>query len=326
MILFLILLFTALAPQIPSLGTEDRVSIVNDAFALAVGGYSATTAALDLLTNYKTETEYIVWNEIVSRLGQLRSVWAGESEEITAKLAKFNLGLLSNVATSLGWTPKEGESHLVKLLRVLVIKPVLSLGHPAFVQQAKEKFAAFAAGDDTAIHPDLRTTVFSTVLKNGGVAEFDQLVALYKRAASADEKVAVLGALSSGATAELLTKALDFALSDEVRSQDVIYITASIGESPLGRDVAWAYLTTNWTKFFERLGSGSFLLGRMTQDFTASFTSDEKADEVQAYFDKLNYPAIENNVKQGIESIRARARWLSTERESVAAWLLANVQ
>jgi hypothetical protein len=59
--------YAALAPQVATLPSVDRVGLISDAFSLAIGGYSSTTAALDLLQNYISETQSIVWSEIDQR-------------------------------------------------------------------------------------------------------------------------------------------------------------------------------------------------------------------------------------------------------------------
>jgi hypothetical protein len=60
-------MLAVLAPHVPSLSTVDRVGVIGDAFALAVGGYSSTVTALELLQHYSSETQYIVWAEITQR-------------------------------------------------------------------------------------------------------------------------------------------------------------------------------------------------------------------------------------------------------------------
>ena len=52
-------------------------------------------------------------------------------------------------------------------------------------------------------------------------------------------------------------QALNFALSSEVRSQDVIYITAAVGDSVAGRDAGWSFFKDNWGRFQTAFGSGA---------------------------------------------------------------------
>jgi len=319
-------LLQELSSQISSLGTVDRVGLINDAFSLAVGGYSSTASALDLLRHYSSESAYIVWTEIDQRIGQLTSAWASEPEELRAKLNKFALSLYQGIASTIGWTAQEGEDHLHKLLRVLIIGRVLSLGQPEFVAQAKERFAAFVAGDETQIPTDLRTVVYATALRNGGAAEFEQLVELYKKAASADAKVHTLGAIGASRDPEVILRALEFALSSDVRQQDVITVTASVANNSAAHDIAWNFFKSNFQRFYDGFHAGSFLLGRIASDFAGVFSTEAKAQEIEAFFAEKNVASIDRAVKQAVESIRARARWLDADRAAVNAWLSANVQ
>jgi puromycin-sensitive aminopeptidase len=58
--------------------------------------------------------------------------------------------------------------------------------------------------------------------------------------------------LASFSNKPLLTKALSFSLSDEVRSQDSVRFIACIARNPLGRDLAWDFFKENFTLLKDR--------------------------------------------------------------------------
>ena len=64
------------------LTVEDRAGMIADAGALASSGYGKTSGLLSLLKSFDSETSYVVWNEILSRLNAVRSAWIFEDEEI----------------------------------------------------------------------------------------------------------------------------------------------------------------------------------------------------------------------------------------------------
>lgn len=57
------------------------------------------------------------------------------------------------------------------------------------IAEARKRFAQFVQGDAAAIDPNLRGTVFSLVLKNGGEKEYDQVVKIYQDTKVADQKL-----------------------------------------------------------------------------------------------------------------------------------------
>ena len=65
----------------------------------------------------------------------------------------------------------DDEDALTTMLRPLAIAGAGNAGDPAVIAEAKTRFAQFVAGDEGAVHPDLRSAVFSMALRNGGRAE-----------------------------------------------------------------------------------------------------------------------------------------------------------
>jgi puromycin-sensitive aminopeptidase len=72
-------------------------------------------------------------------------------------------------------------------------------------------------------------------------------------------------------------------MSNEVRSQDTVFVISSVASSKLGRDLAWNYFKDNWDLFNERF-KGAFLLVRLVKSLTENFASEEKAVEIENFF------------------------------------------
>jgi puromycin-sensitive aminopeptidase len=72
-------------------------------------------------------------------------------------------------------------------------------------------------------------------------------------------------------------------MSNEVRSQDTVFVISSVASSKLGRDLAWNYFKDNWDLFNERF-KGAFLLVRLVKSLTENFASEEKAVEIEHFF------------------------------------------
>lgn len=85
-----------------------------------------------------------------------------------------------------------------------------------------------------------------------------------------------------------MVKVLAFAMSNEVRSQDTVFVISSVSSSKLGRDLAWTYFKDNWDLFNERF-KGAFLLVRLVKSLTENFASEEKAIEIDNFFKVKNF-------------------------------------
>lgn len=77
-------------------------------------------------------------------------------------------------------------------------------------------------------------------------------------------------------------------MSNEVRSQDTVFVISSVASSKLGRELAWNYFKDNWDLFNERF-KGAFLLVRLVKSLTENFASEEKAIEIDNFF-KVKIP------------------------------------
>lgn len=153
------------------LPVEDRAGMIADAGALAQSGYQKTSGVLSLLKGFDSETEFVVWNEIVARLTAVQSAWIFEDEAVRSGLEKFQLSLLSAKAHALGWTFSSKDGHIEQQFKAMLFGSAGLSGDEAIIKASKEMFAKYMAGDKTAIHPNIRGSVFAIALKNGGQDE-----------------------------------------------------------------------------------------------------------------------------------------------------------
>ena len=106
----------------PLLNASDRISLVADAAALAISGDGTTTGFLSLAENFKKETNFFVWDELLKRLGQLQSAWYEQPDKVINALRAFSMNLVSEKVVEVGWEAKPGEDYLTSQLRPLLIK------------------------------------------------------------------------------------------------------------------------------------------------------------------------------------------------------------
>ena len=153
------------------LSVEDRAGMIADAGALAASGYSKTSGVLNLLKGFDGEKQFVVWNEILSRLSTIQGAWIFEDQKIKDGLETFQRDLVSGLAHKAGWQFKDSDSHLDQQFKGMLFGSAGLSGDQAVIKAAKEMFAKFAAGDKSAIHPNIRGSVFGMNLKYGGKAE-----------------------------------------------------------------------------------------------------------------------------------------------------------
>lgn len=309
-------LFAALCDAVKSnaLSTMDRYGIVNDAFALARAAVVSTADVLRLMDSLQGEDSYIVAHTVVMSLEKMLHVFF--NEPFTPQLQKFARRVLRPLLGRLGLTVSEGEDHQRTLLRSEVIGCLSDMDDETLIQQCLRMFENV----DT-IAPDLRQAVFNTAAAHGGMDAFEKLVQMYNAATLSEQKVRILRAMGQVREPAAVQRALDFAKSDAVRSQDFVFVYSALGGSPSSGDAAWRFMRENWDFIHKRYGKGGFLFSDLCQSSFDSFHDAGRIPEVEAFFREHPAPSAEKAIAQGIESVQLSHAWRQRDEGAVAAFL-----
>lgn len=313
-------LFEKLIPAVKSqiLTPEERFGLQNDTFALARAGYMSATKTLELFEAYREETEYAVWTDLAANLRELKTLWAWEP--YYEQFCAFARELFKPIATRMGWKVSPDDDHQVRLLRALALGAFGVYGDPLTIDLARYYFSCFLNSDHNMLHPDLRGLVYHLVIKNGDEKTYANVLGIYRETDLQEEKIRCLAALGASQDHSLLKRALVFSLSPEVRSQDTAYSIMNVAANRHGRELAWQFLQENWAEFDRRYGDGKFFLRWLISSCTEDFMSEEKAQEVEAFFRDHPVPAASRTILQSLERIRSNAAWLARDRDDVTRW------
>ncbi|KIW17525.1 hypothetical protein PV08_04719 [Exophiala spinifera] len=312
------------AAQKGLLSVEDRAGMIADAGALAASGYGKTSGILSLLQSFNTETQFVVWNEILTRINAVRNTWIFEDEATKDALKAFQLNLCSAKAHELGWEFSDDEDHILSQFKSLMFGSAGLAGDQKVQAAAKDMFSKFLAGDYAAVHPNLRASVFAMALRDGGEKEWDALLARYHSAPTADEKNTCLRSLGRAKSPELIQKTLKLALSGEVKMQDIYMPIGGLGTTSEGIEKRWEWMCQNWDELVEKLPPSMSMLSSVVSICVAGFTREKQLKQVEAFFQDKDKKGFDRSLQQSFDSIRAKANWLQRDSEDVVGWLKAN--
>lgn len=121
-----------LGTQTDRLSISDKIGLIGDAGALALSGESATPALLAFVEGFSSETDYLVWSQITSSLGTVKSVFS-ENTAISDGLKAFTLKLIGPAVGKIGWEASPNEDLLASQLRSLLILTAGLNGHEKYV-------------------------------------------------------------------------------------------------------------------------------------------------------------------------------------------------
>jgi aminopeptidase 2 len=153
------------------LTVEDRAGMIADAGSLAASGYQKSSGILSLIDSFKSEPDFVVWQEITGRIGSLRGAWMFEDQAIRDAMKQFQLDLVKDKAHELGWTFSENDGHIEQQFKSLMFGAAGISGDEVITKASFDMFNKFKAGDKSAIHPNIRGSVYAIVLAKGGKEE-----------------------------------------------------------------------------------------------------------------------------------------------------------
>ncbi|KAL5290109.1 NPEPPS family protein [Megaselia abdita] len=220
----------------------DRLGLIDDAFALVQAGQISTVDVLQLIDAYRNETNFTVWTAITNSLSKMQAILS--HTQVSEKFNKYGQNLYAPVAEKLGWNVSKGEHHLSTLLRSLVLHRLISFSCDETIKEAKQRFEDHINGVNL-LPADLRSVCYKAVLQTGDLSTFEQMLKLYRRTDLHEEKDRISRALGSITNIDLLFEVIKFAMSEEVRAQDAVFIIVAVALNPKGRDIAWNFFKEN---------------------------------------------------------------------------------
>jgi aminopeptidase 2 len=166
------------------LTVEDRTGLVSDVGYLAQSGHQKTSSLLTVLKGFSnSETEYVVWSAMITQVVNVHAAWIAD-EEIRKGLKNFHLDMVRAKTHELGWDFSHTDSHTMQQFKPMMFGIAGSLGDETCKQAAFNMFNKFKVGDRKALHPNLRSEVYSIVLTHGDEAEVSVITPIHSLCSS----------------------------------------------------------------------------------------------------------------------------------------------
>ncbi|XBH69684.1 aminopeptidase M1-C isoform X1 [Aegilops tauschii subsp. strangulata] len=297
------------ALETKKLSLMDKIGTVDDLYALSIARQQTFASLLRLLYGYRGEADYSVLSHINTVTTSIAKVSADATPALAGDIKQLLIKILLSPAEKLGWDPKKGESHLDVMLRPLLLTALVQLGHGKTINEGVRRFNIFTRDRGTSLlPPDTRKAAYLAVMQNVSSSNrsgYDALRKIYKESAEGEERLQVLGILSSCRDKGIVLESLNLIFTNEVRNQDAYILLRGI--QPEAREISWNWLKENWERI-SRTFSGS-LAANFVKNIVPLFTSNEKAAEISKFFATRTKPGFERTLKQSLETVRISARW-----------------
>jgi aminopeptidase 2 len=259
--------------------------------------------ALDFTEQLRDDTSLPVWINLLQSLSLVRRLASGTPAEQPIK--DFILHLTNDQLKRLGLAYKQGEPHDDQLLRSSITATRIACGDPQVLSTALGWYQDITAGKK--VHAEHYQPAYQAASKTATAKTFSDLVAAYKKGSPEDtERIA--RSFGSLPTTELLTKALDFAFSKDVRAQDGWIIILMVWSSPLAESLTWDYLQKHWKLVMERFGHSSHTLGRIISGLK-NVTTESTQERAKAFIQSKKLIGTARTLSQGLELAASATRF-----------------
>ncbi|AEJ41873.1 putative peptidase M1, membrane alanine aminopeptidase [Sulfobacillus acidophilus TPY] len=242
-------LWTAVLRHRDEMTALERLSLVDDAWALVQAGEVSLSHMLPLWRALPDEEDPDVWGTASRPLGFLDE-WVLPDERV--QVQALVRAVARPVLDALGWDPAESDDVQRRRLRATVIRLLGTVGEdPAVRDRARALLMAHWEGT-FLVSPELLTPLAHVVASFGDEADWEAMYRRYREATTPQDEKRYLYALSGFTKPELIRRTLDLYHSSEVRTQDGAIALGQLLANRHARRVTWQSLEARWDELLEK--------------------------------------------------------------------------
>ena len=309
-------MFAALVKAAPSLAEADRLTLLNDTWALVLAERAPLADYLALATALARDEAYVIADQIADTMASLDRTLRGA--ECAGKFREWARPLLAPHHARLGWDARPGESPLDTQLRGSLLHTLGALGDPAVVAEAQKRFATFLK-EPKSLDGNLRGPVFTIVGRNADEASYEQLHALGRKEDGAEQKRMLYGALCHAQTPALASRTLALALGEDLPPKESAGLVGRLARDAELPEMAWDFARKNLDALLARLPA--FSANDYVPGIFRAFSEASRAEELES-FAKANLPAsVGAQVAKAADEIRFKAALKKRLPAEMAEWL-----
>jgi aminopeptidase N len=311
-------LFARLQKALPMMAAADRLSLLNDTWAMALAGRSPIARALELVQLLREDSSYAIGDRIIgicSFIGDLQIDQPGEKA-----FHAWASELLQPTLSRLGWDVKPDEKAVDGLWRSALIELLGSFDDPAVAAEAQKRFGAFAVRGEP-LPGDLRRAILGIVGRDADPALWDSLHAMAVKESSTELKSELYRALASARSDELAGRTLALSLTDELVPKEGTNLVRSVGTSGKKPGLAIEFARAHLDALLARIGAleETSYVPRLFR----AFSDDSRAEELEALAKAKLPPAAGPQVAKAADEIRFKAALKKRLMPDIDAWCRA---
>ena len=302
-----------------ALEAPERFSLVSDEWALVRAGRDTVANYLDLVSGFGNEPMADVLAAVTGRLGFINEYLTTPANQ--PAFQTFVRRLLTPAYESVGFDRKADDSEDRRTLRRTLIATLGDITRDSTIATGARQAVDAALKGTAPLDPILAGALINIAASGGDASLFDAFLAASNKATSPEEHYRYLYALASFEQPALVERALEYARSSELRSQDTsLYLSQFFGIRA-NRERAWAFTKAHWPELGPKITISLGDVNLVTA--LASFCTPESRDDIAAFFKAHPLPAAGRTLQQTIERINNCVETKQRQQTPLAGWLSA---
>ncbi|XP_066566761.1 endoplasmic reticulum aminopeptidase 1b [Amia ocellicauda] len=304
-----------------ALSSNDRASLINNAFQLVSIGKLPLDKALDLSLYLQMETEIM---PVTQGLGELVSLYKlmekRDMEDVENQMKGYIVNLFRTLIDQQEWSDEGTMSQ--RMLRSYLLMFACVRGYQPCVQKAQQLFQRWKESDGNMSLPsDVSMAIYSIGAQT--LEGWDFLFEKYRQSLITSVKGQIKSALTISPLPHKLKWIMEQSLEGDVlKTQDLPLVVIYVSKNPKGYKHAWDFLRANWHSLVKKFELGSSSIANMVIGVTNQYSTREMLLEVKAFFESLKENGAQLRcVQQAVESIEENIRWMDKNVPLLKAWL-----
>ena len=299
------------------LGINERLAILSDATSLVWSGKMQPSELLGYVSGIVAEGDKHLLSMAVSIIGNLQSTFV--TDDLRPNYFRYVDRQIGAKAKALGWTSKDKEDDLTKILRPSLLSLAARDPQDARALDARRLTLAWLK-DRKAIEHDLVGSTLVAGARGGDKALWDSLHDEAKKTKDRWERGQILGAMSAFQDPAIVQENFKVAMSDELDPRETYVLIAGAAQSPQSRQTAYDFVKQNYDSIIGRMPRE---WGAYTPRIASGFCDEAHRADAAAFFqDKApKFQGGPRTLAQVLEGISLCTAQRSAEGANVATFL-----
>jgi puromycin-sensitive aminopeptidase len=316
-----------LGPAAAEVAPAARMALLSDQWALVRAGAAPAEAFLDLVTSLADEDDHFVLDELAGRLSAIEYRHVADDDRSALHVVVGEL--FGKAARALGWQGRSGEieSDDTRLRRAAVLRAGVGLARvPELVAEAERLYVTHVTPRDVAsrdgvtpLDPNLLDIVVGAAARSADRARFDDIARRATTEVDPTAKRRFLHALARVETPDVVSRAIETALTETVPMQDFTsYVSVLLGNRAT-RDDTWRLIRDRWPEVHAKADS-PMLLRRLVESL-GNLTERRHLEEVERFLAAHPIEPAKQAVAQTLERLRTDIALRELLMPQVSRWL-----